>query len=409
MRRITQFASLAVLALAAPVAHAQSSSDITGTVVTKLVSGEPAMSVALTAPDDAGRSVVSALVSPADDVKRGEANIGGKRPVYLIKTGDQYAVIVDLNRDGRFEASEKIALQPGKAPWAGEALLDVPAIDGAAYATFPVKFAVNKGGLLLVSYQAFADGVVLVDGTSVKVRLVASATTQTIDITKGYQYVDCNGDGTLDQDFTSWEMGYARGEPVVFHIGNGSRYVSIKGFDAKAGTLTLASRPAADYQRVELRMGGTLPDVSFKTLDGTPKKLSDFRGKYLLIDFWGTWCGPCVGEIPFIKKAYETYKSKGFEVLGMDNELPDVTADDFAKGLEKVKAFVEKEGVTWTQAQTESIKVWYDRRFQIVAWPTMILLDPKGTIISVDRTNKGEPGLRGEKLEQTLAAIFKDK
>ena len=46
------------------------------------------------------------------------------------------------------------------------------------------------------------------------------------------------------------------------------------------------------------------------------------------IDFWGTWCGPCVGEIPFIKKAYEKYKDKGFEVLGMDNELPDVTPDD---------------------------------------------------------------------------------
>ncbi|MBP8273122.1 MAG: hypothetical protein KAY59_01760, partial [Acidobacteria bacterium] len=89
------------------------------------------------------------------------------------------------------------------------------------------------------------------------------------------------------------------------------------------------------------------------------------------------------------------------------NELPDVTADDFAKGLVKVKEFVAKEGVTWTQAQTESIKPLYEKRFQIVAWPTMILLDRDGKILSVDRTSKGEAGLRGEKLAQTIEDLFK--
>ena len=70
---------------------------------------------------------------------------------------------------------------------------------------------------------------------------------------------------------------------------------------------------------------------------------------------------------------------------------------------------VEKEGVTWTQARTESIKVWYDRRFQIVAWPTMILLDPNGKILSVDRADKGELGLRGDKLAATLGGLFAGK
>ncbi len=90
----------------------------------------------------------------------------------------------------------------------------------------------------------------------------------------------------------------------------------------------------------------------------------------------------------------------------MDFEQPDVTPEDFAKGLEGVKKFVAEKGVTWTQARTESIKPLYEKRFQVVAWPTLILVDPTGAIVSVDRTHKGEPGLRGEALDKTLAAIF---
>jgi hypothetical protein len=113
-----------------------------------------------------------------------------------------------------------------------------------------------------------------------------------------------------------------------------------------------------------------------------------------------------VGEIPFLKKAYETYKDKGLETLGMDFEQPDVTPEDFAKGLEGVRKFVAEKGVTWTQAQTESIKPLYEKRFQIVAWPTIMLVDPKGAIVSVGRKGKGEPGLLGDDLDKTLAAIF---
>lgn len=434
MRRIVL---LVVIVMSAPVVRAQSAAEFVGTIGKDLVPGRLSSGMSLTTATDEQRTKLGTMAAASDVVFAGDVSVGeGKRPLFLIASGaESRAVVADLNGNGAFDANEKVALIPALVSETGVALaatLRFSTTAGSQFSAYPMRVGLRKDALnppapaastapasgaapaparwnLTTSYQSFAEGIVPIDGQSVKVRLIANAKDFKVDASKSYQFVDCNGDGTLDEDFTSWEMGYGRGTPVVFHIGEGNRYVSVKGLDPVAGTLTLASRTAADYERVELRMGATLPDVAFKTLDGTPKKLSDFRGKYLMIDFWGTWCGPCVGEIPFIKKAYEKYKSKGFEVLGMDNELPDVTADDFAKGLEKVKAFVEKEGVTWTQAQTESIKVWYDRRFQIVAWPTMILLDPNGKIISVDRTNKGEPGLRGERLEQTLAAIFKDK
>ncbi len=183
----------------------------------------------------------------------------------------------------------------------------------------------------MTSYQAFAVGSVTIDGMPTRVQLIANARDFTVNPAKSYQYVDCDGNGELDMDMTSWEMGYGSGEPVVFHLQRGDRYVSIAHVDPAAKTIALASRTAADYERIELRLGSTMPDFAFTAMDGSKRHLSDFRGKHLLIDFWGTWCGPCVGEIPFLKKAYDTYKDKGFEILGMDNELPDVTADDLPR------------------------------------------------------------------------------
>lgn len=399
------------------VVRAQAPLEFVGAIERELVPGRLSSGVSLKSATGDARQKLGAIAAETDAVSAGEVSVGdGKRALFLIASGaESRAIVTDLNGNGTLEPGEKIALAPALVSETGVALaatLRFATTPGSQFATYPMRVGLRKDAAdstLTTSYQAFTVGVVTIDGKPVKVRLIANAKDFKVDSSKSYQYLDANGDGSFDEDFTSWEMGYGRGAPVVFHVGDSDRYVSIKGIDAAAGTVTLSARTAADYERIELRMGATLPDFAFTALDGTPKRLSDFRGKYLMIDFWGTWCGPCVGEIPFIKKAYETYKAKGFEVLGMDNELPDVTADDFAKGLEKVKAFVAKEGVTWTQAQTESIKPLYEKRFQIVAWPTMVLLDPNGKIISVDRTNKGEPGLRGDKLDRTLAEIFKGK
>ncbi len=194
------------------------------------------------------------------------------------------------------------------------------ATPGSVFPHFPVRVGLASTALnqttggqgvaapprvyLRSSDQAFAVGSVAIDGKPTKVQLIVNAKTFTVNPSKSYQYVDCNGDGELDTDLTSWEMGYGRGAPVVFHVGSGDRYVSIEGIDVSKGTITLAARAASDYERIELRVGSKLADFSFKTLDGATRRLSDYRGRYLLIDFWGTWCGPCVGEIPFLKKAY---------------------------------------------------------------------------------------------------------
>jgi thiol-disulfide isomerase/thioredoxin len=252
------------------------------------------------------------------------------------------------------------------------------------------------------SSQAFISGTILIDGKSTILHVSVGSKSLSFNLAKGYQYIDCNGDGKIDDMSTSFEMGFAKGGPVVFHVGSGDRYVSIERIDVARKAVTLAVHPKSDYDRIELQVGREVPDFEFIALDGSKRHLSDFRGKYLLMDFWGTWCGPCVGDLPLIKKAYDTYKDKGFEVLGMDTELPDVTAEDFEKGLAKVKAFVAERGIPWLQARTESIKPLYERRFMIVAYPTYVLLGPDGTIIRLS-------GLHGEELGKTLAALFNGK
>ena len=119
---------------------------------------------------------------------------------------------------------------------------------------------------------------------------------------------------------------------MVFRVGN--QYFSTKKVDLEKNLIIMREHSASDYKRVELVMGAELPDFTFSDFDGKKHKLSEFRGKFVLIDFWATWCKPCLADIPHLKELSEKYKDKGFEILGMDSETlsPDEEADaEFAR------------------------------------------------------------------------------
>ncbi len=139
----------------------------------------------------------------------------------------------------------------------------------------------------------------------------------------------------------------------------------------------------------EIKIGGKYVDFEQTNAVGKKVKLSDIKGKYILLEFWGSWCGPCRQDNPELVKTYNAYKSKGFEILG-------VAADsDKAQWLKAIKDDgLPWENVTDLKGNKNDVVFMYG----ISAYPTNYLIDENGIIIAKD--------LRGKKLSDKLAELL---
>jgi len=138
------------------------------------------------------------------------------------------------------------------------------------------------------------------------------------------------------------------------------------------------------------QIGTALPDFTQNDVNGKPFKLSSLKGKYVLVDFWASWCGPCRAENPNIVKAFNKFKSKKFTVLGVSLD------QDKPKWLEAIK----KDGLAWSHVS--DLKYWNNAvaaQFGIQSIPASFLIDPAGKIIARD--------LRGADLDKFLETTLK--
>jgi len=155
-------------------------------------------------------------------------------------------------------------------------------------------------------------------------------------------------------------------------------------------------------------VGSTAESFNTKDINGEPLTLRDFKGKYLLIDFWASWCVPCRKGNPHLLKLYKQFQPKGLEILGVSDD--DRTESGWRNAVEKDGIGVWRHvlrGLEYNEDTQEQINVEKDinTNYNIRSLPTKVLVNPSGIIVA--RYGEGEQD--DEKLEEDLAAIFSAK
>jgi len=181
--------------------------------------------------------------------------------------------------------------------------------------------------------------------------------------------------------FAGWDIDAEKVEPVFNSLptavkeSNGGKDLSAK--------IATARKTGVGAMAMEFTQNDTA---------GVPVSLSSFRGKYLLVDFWASWCGPCRAENPNVVKAYNQYKDKGFTILGVSLDQPNAK-DKWMKAI-------HDDQLAWTQVS--DLKYWKNDvavLYGIQAIPQNFLIDPQGKIVGKN--------LRGEDLVKKLESVLK--
>jgi len=210
-----------------------------------------------------------------------------------------------------------------------------------------------------------------------------------------HQFINTNGNATLSalalswssRSFTKADFETAMSDLVKKYPANTVLQGMKQNYDLQMAQLAEEERRQAPGNSW---VGKQAPELSLPDVNGKEISLASFKGKYLLVDFWASWCGPCRGENPNVVKAYHEYKNKNFTILGVSLD----------KDKDAWQQAIQADQLDWKQVS--DLKFWNSKAAEVFGFqgiPFNVLIDPQGKIIG--------QGLRGEDLENKLKEVLK--
>jgi peroxiredoxin len=205
--------------------------------------------------------------------------------------------------------------------------------------------------------------------------------------------IDLNKDGKFDSSKESKEA-FDPGE-LFFLDGEAYQFL---GASEVGDKMTLNTLPLRMPEKWKAEVGDKIADFGFKTLDGKDMKLSDFKGKVVLLDFWATWCGPCFKDLPDVKALYRKFDRSKFEIIGVS-----LDGAESNTSLDGVKRYVSKNGITWPITFDERWNVLVAVVYHTTGIPYQLIIDKDGVIRMIEDGADSS----GEKLRNYEALITK--
>jgi len=305
-------------------------------------------------------------------------------------------VAIDSNSDGNIDATERFELQKGESGFIS--VIRLPFAHNF-YKTYPIMVHYVAGfkhpdlkptdRLVYQSIMALAYGDVDLAGKKVLFQYPFDAQTPEIAVAGGLFGADVDGNGRIRDEQFSPESSYASKTPVIFKFGD--LFVSTESIDLLKNQITVRTRRSEEYLRHDVQVGQKLLDFNFVDFEGRKRSLYEFKGKYVLLDFWGVWCFDCLQETPFHIEAFKLFRSRGLEILSLNTD----------ENIETAKGYLLKNKMTWTQATNDSIRNLVEVTYQIQEYPSTILIDPDSKVVVFDQKQ-----LRSNELLRTLDKIL---
>ncbi len=321
--------------------------------------------------------------------------------------GELPMIYVDLDGDNSLGPEEKHTLKPSESdnPYLWEVTADLKMKEGLfkscpVYIQYFKSVKMEKMGpedrLITQSTEVMARASVDIRGKKVIFQYAYDPDKNKVNPQMGLLGVDMDGDGKVDLGNMSPESTKANDETVVFRVGD--IYLATKKADVGKNQITVAERESKDYKRREIYINKEFPDFGFSDFDGKKRKFSEFRGKYVLLDVWGFWCGPCRRELPYIREAHRRFSSRNLVIVGLNTD-ENYTVDSMKKGLNEA-------GMTWTNAQFTSVAEFLREGLRVNSFPTTFLISPEGKVLSISRVERDELSLRGSSLIESLEKVL---